>query len=129
MDLLKFLVEVIEEVQEALHNEALLAVLDLGYSLHFCLEDLVVPLEDRVLIRQLLRDIRLAFEDGLQVLPLGLHGNKDLQGLGDLGDSALPVINVGVEFFVERRALGGSESLAVVLNELHDVLSRLDEEF
>jgi hypothetical protein len=49
--LLKFLVEVVEEVQEALHNEALLAVFDLGYSLHFCLEDLIVPLEDRVLIR------------------------------------------------------------------------------
>jgi len=51
LDLLKFLVEVIEEVQEALHNQALLTVFNLGNSLHFCLEDLIVPLEDRVLIR------------------------------------------------------------------------------
>jgi hypothetical protein len=69
----------------------------------------------------------LTFEDGLQIFPLGLHGNKDLEGLSDLGDSALPVINIGVEFFVERRALGCSESLAMVFNKFHDVVNLLDE--
>jgi len=63
LNLLEFLVEVVEEVEESFDNQRLLSVLDLVDSLHLSLEDLIVSLEDRVFVRELLGNIWLTFEN------------------------------------------------------------------
>jgi hypothetical protein len=128
LNLLKFLVKVVEKGKEAFDDQAFLAVSNLGDSLHFSFENLVVSLEDRVFIWKLLRDIRLTFENGFKILPLTLDSNQDFEGLCDLRNGALPVVNISVEFFVEWRTLGSSEFLTVIFNKFHNVFNGLNEE-
>ena len=63
LDLLEFLVQVIQEWKEILNDKRVQAVLGLGNSLHLGLESGVVLLEDGVLVWKLLRDIWLTSED------------------------------------------------------------------
>jgi len=101
LNLFKLLVEVIKKVKEALNNQTLLTVLHFVDSLHLSLEDLIVSLENGIFIRELLGDIWLSFEDGLEILPFALDLHQDFEGLSDLRNGAFPMIDLCIELLVE----------------------------
>ena len=101
-----------------LHDVARLERLD-----HHLLPRLVDRLEALRLLRQLLGDVARG-EDGLEVLPHGLHGRPLLENLGDGGELLDPLIGQLLEGDNEARRKHRAKAHLRLLENFHHLRSR-----
>eukprot|EP00962_Isochrysis_galbana_P028268 scaffold8907_cov105-Isochrysis_galbana.AAC.5 len=124
LDAVELLVHHVEAIENAWRGAASQRGGRLAQRPHCAAEGVVHVVEHAALGRQLLADVLRPHKDRFEVHPLALGAHQHLDGLRDVRQRPLPLLEIGHKGRGEARRLHGGERHRIVLERRVDVLGR-----